>query len=486
LEKKHVNTLPAKVQKFLFERQANFRVISSDPAASFETLVSSFTADAGVLVRAVLLRSESNFLLVVLPFNHAIDFSIIKKVYASDYHLASRDESDVRFAECDSQTLPVVGEAYGIETVVEESLFKQAKLLFQPGRRNCLVEMSVSEFRKLFRHSRIIRFSENVSRITQARPEENGEQSGSRKQASLFDRYMPAADVRKRLDQIYSLPTMPQTAVRVMQIRNDPESTVDDLAACIELDPSLAAQVVRYARSPFFGYRGEINTIRDAVHKVLGFGMVTNIAFGLASGSKFRNPLDGPLGLTAFWKHAVFSAAISQELARRIPKNRRPDLGGVYLAALLHNFGFLLLGHLFRPEFFLLNKLIEANPELPVTELEYQVLGMGNAQKVISMGHARLGAWLMYSWKMPDEVIVTIAEHHNEDYDGIHSDYSGLVLLSDRLLAGQGLGDGESAVLPSAVLDRLELSESLAQEVLEKVFKAEESLNAMVSQIISG
>jgi hypothetical protein len=54
------------------------------------------------------------------------------------------------------------------------------------------------------------------------------------------------------------------------------------------------------------------------------------------------------------------------------------------------------------------------------------------------------------------------------------------------LLAGQGLGDGESAVLPSAVLDRLELSESLAQEVLEKVFKAEESLNAMVSQIISG
>ena len=299
----------------------------------------------------------------------------------------------------------------------------------------------------------------------------------------MFEKYMPSEDVRKRLEQLYSLPPMPQVALRILQIKDDPDSSVEDLAACVELDPSLAAQVVRYARSPFFGYKGDINTIRDAIHKVLGFNMVTNISIGLASGKGFKNPVDGPLGLNEFWRQATYTSALVQELAKAMPKDKKPNPGVTYLAALLHNFGYLLLGHLFKPEFFLLNKLVSANPEVPVTELEKQVLGMGDAQHVISLGHAKLGAWLMHSWNMPEEVVITIGEHHNAEYDGPHAIFPNLVLLADRLVKAKEIGDGDSEELPQEILDRLGLTQEKIEEVFEKVMSGSDSLETLASQL---
>ena len=176
-------------------------------------------------------------------------------------------------------------------------------------------------------------------------------------------------DIRRRIEQIYELPPMPAVARRVLQLRNNPGASVAELAAIVELDPSLAAQVVRYAVSPFYAYRGKIGSIHDAITRVLGFDMVMNMALGLATGKSFRNPCDGPLGLHAFWQHAVYSATLVQALAKRMLPNARPQPGMAYLAGLLHNFGFLLLGHLFLPEFKLLNKLVIAHPESPADVL---------------------------------------------------------------------------------------------------------------------
>ena len=228
----------------------------------------------------------------------------------------------------------------------------------------------------------------------------------------------PASDLRRRIEQIYQLPPMPEMAQRILALRNDPDASIADLAAIVEMDPSLAAQVVRHATSPFYGYRGKIRSIHDAITRVLGFDLVMNMALGLAMGRSFRNPKDGPLGLRAFWRHAVYSACLAQALAREVPEDRRPEPGLAYLAGLLHNFGFLLLGHLFPPEFKLLNRLVAANPDKPVSALEKCVLGMGQAQDVLDMGHAGIGAWLMQAWQMPEEIVVTLREHHDPEYRG--------------------------------------------------------------------
>lgn len=304
--------------------------------------------------------------------------------------------------------------------------------------------------------------------------------------AQASERPIPQGDIRRRIEQVYELPPMPAMARRVLQLRNNPDASIAELAGIVELDPSLAAQVVRYAVSPFYAYRGAISSIHDAITRVLGFDMVMNMALGLATGKSFRNPCDGPLGLHAFWRHAVYSATLVQALAKRMPRDTRPQPGMAYLAGLLHNFGFLLLGHLFAPEFKLLNKLVAAHPESPVTALEKCVLGMGQAQNLLEMGHAQIGAWLMQSWQMPEEVIVTLREHHNGQYDGEHAQFPHLIMIADHVLKGRDIGDAPDAFLPPFSLYHLGLGEDAVLETAEQVFRDCSALDMMAMQIAAG
>jgi len=290
-------------------------------------------------------------------------------------------------------------------------------------------------------------------------------------------------EIRRQVESVYELPMIPDMASRILQLSADPAASVKDVVEVVEMDPSLAAQVIRYARSPFFGYQGDIDTIHEAISRVLGFDLVMNIALGISSGKIFNIPDDGPLGTKAFWRHAVYTAALTQALGKAMPRQMRPKAGTAYLTGLLHNIGFMLLGHLFRPEFMVLNKLAAARPNTSIAELEKRILGMGHAKHVVNMGHCQLGDWLMQSWKMPREVIVTVREHHNEDYKGEHCVYSRLTMVANRMLKRHGIGDARSEEVPEHILKSLYLSEELVERILEQIMDGGEALDVMAQQI---
>ena len=170
---------------------------------------------------------------------------------------------------------------------------------------------------------------------------------------------------------------MPAIALRILQLTNNPNSEVSDLALTIEQDPLLAAQIMRYARSALFNFPGEINSVQDAVNIVLGYDRVANIAMGIAALKAFKLPNGGPWGLSALWRHSLYSSYVCQQVALQLPKSNGVVPGMAYLSGLLHNIGALLVGHLFRPEFDELSKLIKDHPETPVSLLERQVFGSG-------------------------------------------------------------------------------------------------------------
>jgi HD-like signal output (HDOD) protein len=120
--------------------------------------------------------------------------------------------------------------------------------------------------------------------------------------------------IEKRIEQVYELPPMPELGTRILELRSNPNASAQQLANIVQLDPSLAAQVIRYASSPYYGYRGRITNVQEAISRVLGYDMVFNLALGLAVGRSFRIPDEGPLGLTRFWEHAVCSAILVQKI----------------------------------------------------------------------------------------------------------------------------------------------------------------------------
>jgi HD-like signal output (HDOD) protein len=287
----------------------------------------------------------------------------------------------------------------------------------------------------------------------------------------------PLDRLEERIERVYELPPMPELGRRILALQTDPNAGAQQLARIVQLDPSLAAQVIRYASSSYYGYAGRVTSIHEAIARVLGYDMVLNLSLGLAAGRSFRIPDDGPLGLTRFWEHAVCTAVLVQKLAAVLPRPLRPPSGLCYLCGLLHDFGILLLGHLFPPEFKLLNNVAGANPRQSVSELEQRLLGMGQARDLLAMGHARVGAWLMQAWKMPEALRAAVLEHHNAHYRGSHQVLVHLVQLADFIQL-------HAAQLPSAreiPAHNLHVLEVSPQPLLEVAASVLESRNEFLS-----
>lgn len=465
------------VREYLERHRVAYRVLHHTRTTSLEQAAMAAFVPHNQVARGVLLKDEHGVLLAVLPLTHILDFGALHEQLGRALEPVPVVECARLFADCEAGSVPPLGEAYGFDVMVDDSLADSAQIYFEPGDRSILVGVRSDDFQLLFGCARRGRFAKSAARLSVP------ESGGTKPVVALRD-FTPPAEMQRRLNQLYELPVIPDMAQRILTLRNDPNATGTELAAIVERDPSLAAQVMRYARAPLFAYQGKLDSINDAITRVLGYETVMNLALGVCAGKSLRTPPDGPLGLHAFWRHATYSAALTQALAALLPRALRPKAGLAYLAGLLHNFGYLLLGHLFQPEFYLLNKLVAANPNTPIVELEGRVLGMGQARDALTMGHAQMGAWLMQSWRMPEEVIVALREHHNPEYRGAFAIYPRLVLIADHLLKTQGIGDADPGPPPADMMADLGLAAAAVEAALERVLRSADELEGM-SQLLA-
>ncbi len=474
------------VRQYLDAQRVSYEVLVQEPAESLIQTAKAGNIPARQLARAVVLKRPGQFVMAVLPLSHVLDFSALRRLLDHDVVPASVEETAYMFPDCEQGTLPPLGEAYGLTTLVDESLAESDPVYFEPGERCMLVRVSRENFRRLHRESVSGSFAVPAEDLSSCdlQPLESAVRRAAPCGSGVSVAHLiPSADIRTRIGRGYRLPSMPDGARRILGMQSHGTPCVEDAMQLVEADSRLAAQATAYAC--IHGDGAAVASARDAV-AALGPDLITHMALGLALGRSLKSSPDGPLGLHEFWRHAVFAASLVQRLAADLPKPLRPRPGTAYLAALLHDIGFLMLGHLFPPEFYLLNNLARAHPEIPVTVLEHNVLGMGSAQEVIAMGHTKLGAWLLQSWGVPREVTLTALEHHDEDYRDDWFVLPNLVLLADRLLKRNELGGyGLSGELPATVLKALGLREEQAEASLEALTAQQDALSRAARELVA-
>ena len=269
---------------------------------------------------------------------------------------------------------------------------------------------------------------------------------------------IPPRDMRETIAQIKALPPLPGSALRILNLIADPSADAAKLAEIIELDPLLTAQIIRWASSSLYGYRGQITTVHDAITRVLGFDFVLDLALGLAVLAPLKSPKEGQIGTRMFWVHALASTRLMAKLSAAMPLATRPQSQALFLVGLMHNIGFPLLGHRFLDEFNYLNELIKANPSLAIFNLETFAFGLN---------HAEIGAWLMNVWSMPRTIADVVYHHHNPYYRGENHQLNLLTFYSDCLLGRLGIGDAANQVCPDEVPEMLGLDEAACLEILD-------------------
>ena len=100
------------------------------------------------------------------------------------------------------------------------------------------------------------------------------------------------------LQKIKQLPPLPESAMQIEAVYQDPESGFADMVKILEKDPLLTADILKAANSPLYGFSREINAISQAVGL---FGMGTVRGFALASIVKKSFKLDlSPYGINNY------------------------------------------------------------------------------------------------------------------------------------------------------------------------------------------
>ncbi|MGV2834270.1 HDOD domain-containing protein [Pseudomonas shirazensis] len=420
-------------------------------------------------VQAVLLDDEIGALLVLFPHTQLLDLNRLAELTGRKLHAVPLTRLNQMLDKHKLKALPALPALTSSPCLYDERLLDAEALLIQSGERGLLLQIERGAFKRMLGKASAGKFGQTVADIQPNlnRPDDDPHEITQAVQA------FTARRIQKRLEETIEIPPLADTAQKIIKLRVDPNASIDDITGVVETDPALAAQVVSWAGSPYYASPGKIRSVEDAIVRVLGFDLVINLALGLALGKTLSLPKDHPQQATPYWQQSIYTAAVIEGLTRAMPRAERPEAGLTYLAGLLHNFGYLLLAHVFPPHFSLICRHLEVNPHLSHTYIEQHLLGISREQ---------IGAWLMKLWDMPEELSNALRFQHDPDYDGELAVFPNLVCLATSLLRSRGIGSGPQEEIPDALLERLGLTREKADDVVSKVLEAEALLRELASQ----
>lgn len=210
-------------------------------------------------------------------------------------------------------------------------------------------------------------------------------------------------DIAERiLNSVERLPTLPTIYYAITEAMEDPRTSTEKLAGIIASDQVSAIKVLKVANSPFFGFRGKISTISEAVF-YLGFNEIRNIIFSLtvikyfSATSKVNN-----FPLPDFWVHSIATGIASRVIGSA---SREQGIENYFLAGILHDIGKLVLVQFAVDDF---NKALELATANKISLRAAE-------QEVMRTDHTVIGNLLAGKWKLPAIFQDAILGHHAPD-----------------------------------------------------------------------
>jgi HD-like signal output (HDOD) protein len=198
------------------------------------------------------------------------------------------------------------------------------------------------------------------------------------------------------------LPALPQSAIRLLELSQNPDYGAHQFAVPIESDPGLTSQVLRFVNSSYFGFRQEICSVKQAI-TLVGTRTIKNFALWSAVFSLMPNPQCGPFDLRSLWQDSLRRGIF----ARRFGKSLRlAEFEDLFAASLLQDMAVPLLATELPKEY---HQLLDNRHggQHRLSDLERERFGWT---------HADAGAVIARTWHLPDSFASIISKH--ADFNG--------------------------------------------------------------------
>jgi len=193
-----------------------------------------------------------------------------------------------------------------------------------------------------------------------------------------------------------NIPAFSLAAQKALKQIDESQTDLLHLARTLESEPSLVAQILRVANSPFYGLSGQIKGIREAC-MVLGQHTLRNLILAAAVSEVLDNLDNTEDDFVMSWNHCIHTATVARQLAMQL----KLDSDASYTAGLLHDIGMLIISAILPEEKEKINKRIAEGVSL--LDAESNELGLD---------HEQLGCAVSKQWNLPDDITEAICSHH--------------------------------------------------------------------------
>ncbi len=207
--------------------------------------------------------------------------------------------------------------------------------------------------------------------------------------------------LRHLIGGITSLPSLPPLFDRLMELIENQETNITQIAAVINEDIAMAAQILKLVNSAFFALSRRIETIQEAV-AYLGLDILRQLTLAQHLFAQCSEQERITFNLDELWQHSLCTATLAKAIAEN--GNVSGAIGNsAYLAGLLHEIGKLIL--------------IRHLPEI-YTEILQEVQQQGKSQvqvesERLGTNHAIIGGYLASLWGLPHPITEAVSLHHD-------------------------------------------------------------------------
>ncbi|MBD3169073.1 MAG: HDOD domain-containing protein [candidate division Zixibacteria bacterium] len=213
--------------------------------------------------------------------------------------------------------------------------------------------------------------------------------------------------------------TIPQVLGEMLEIMENEDSSVNDIANVIMKDPTLTVRVLNIANSSFYKRTEEISTVNQAV-LTIGANAVKSLALSasILNLSPIRKDDENyARDPKMYWKHSLETGLganlLAQELGHSSPEE-------ALVAGLIHDLGILFLENQYPEEYEIVIERIKNGEDIIDSE-----------RMVFGIDHCEVGGLLGEKWKIPQRFLRCITDHHAvEKTSGAGNDVDQLVIIT--------------------------------------------------------
>ncbi len=195
--------------------------------------------------------------------------------------------------------------------------------------------------------------------------------------------------------------SLPEVFIQINELTQDPNSSVADISQVTETDIGLSSRLLKIVNSPYYGFPSTIDSIPRAI-TIIGTQDLRDLTLATTTVDLFANKNHIQKHIRQLWRHSLYCAVNAKLLAEAIGQ---PHTERFFVSGLLHDIGRLILFQGIPEQTHkVINQAAETGKDLLTIE-----------QALLGFTHTDIGCRIAHQWKLPENIIETIAFHHSPE-----------------------------------------------------------------------